>query len=311
MTFSLSTNWFASRSMPAGDMARAALEMGFDALELGYRLTEAQGKEIARWVDIGDIAAPSVHAYCPEPAGVPSGHPELFLLASTDPDESALALAFLKRTLEFAQRVNARAIVLHTGRVKHRWIHSSELLERAERLAEFGVDPMLDFSYRWRAKLNAWQRSRLATKHIVALNRQLDAVLPLCEKAGVMLCMENLPSSEAIPSDREAASIIAARGSRFLRYWHDIGHAEIQARMRWTPDAVETALRLLPMTAGVHIHDVKHFSNDHQPPGQGQINFKELSAYGAADVIRVLEPGPDISARDVREGLAFIKKCWA
>jgi len=132
----------------------------------------------------------------------------------------------------------------------------------------------------------------------------------LCEKAGVALCMENLPSWEAIPNELEAAIFIKSYNTPFLRYWHDIGHAVARERMRWTPDAVETALRLLPMTAGVHIHDVKHFSNDHQPPGQGQINFKELSAYGAADVIRVLEPGPDISARDVREGLAFIKKCW-
>jgi len=219
-------------------------------------------------------------------------------------------MIFLKRSLEFAKRVNARAIVLHTGRVKKCWVHSHGLLERAEHLVERGLDPMADSAYRWRARINAWRRSCRVEKHLDALHRQLEKILPLCEQAGVALCMENLPSSEAIPNDREAESIIAKYNSRHLRYWHDIGHAEVQARMRWTPDAVETALRLLPLTAGIHIHDVKNFSTDHLPPGKGRIPFHALAAYGTADVIRVLEPSAGVSARDVRDGLAFIKKCW-
>ncbi|MCL1887891.1 MAG: sugar phosphate isomerase/epimerase [Kiritimatiellaeota bacterium] len=311
MTFSLSTNWFASRATPGDAMARTARDMGFDALELGYRLTAAQGDEITRCVEAGDITVPSVHAYCPEPAGVPSGHPELYLLASTEPDEAAMAAIFLRRTIEFAKRVAARAIVLHTGRVKGCWFHSGGLLERAEAMAERGMDPFADAALRRRARVNAWFRKRRVKKHLDALDRQLDVLLPLCENAGVALCMENLPSAEAIPNDREAESIVAARGSPFLRYWHDTGHAEIQARMRWAPDAVETALRLLPVTAGAHIHDIKNFQTDHLAPGKGQMDFKALAAYGAADIIRVLEPAPGTPTHEVRDGLAFIKKCWS
>jgi len=310
MDFSLSTNWFSSRSKPGNEMVRDAREMGFDALELGYRLTDIQGSEIVKCVEAGEITTPSVHAYCPEPAGVPSGSPELYLLASTDPDESAMAAIFLRRTLEFAKRVNARAIVLHAGRVKKCWVYSDELLERAERLAEMEVDPALDSAYRWRARVNAWRRACRVKKHLEALRRQLDAFLPLCEKAGVALCMENLPSSEAVPNEREAEALIARYNTRFLRHWHDIGHAEVRARMRWSPDAVETATRLLPVTAGVHIHDVKNFQSDHHAPGKGKIDFKTLAMYGAADVLRVLEPATGTPAPEVREGLAFIKKCW-
>ncbi len=311
MMFSLSTNWFASRTTPGEAMVKTALDLGFDALELGYRLTEAQGEDIARCIQEGTITAPSVHAYCPEPMGVPSGHPELYLLASTDPDEAAMAAIFLKRTLEFAKRVGARAIVLHTGRVKKCWIYSNELVSRAEALAEQGIEPMSEWSFRWRAKVNAWRRSRRVEKHMEALRQQLDKLLPQFEKAEVALCMENLPSWEAIPNEREAELLIARHNTRFFRYWHDIGHAQVRANMRWSANAVETAMRLLPMTAGIHIHDVKNLADDHQAPGKGKINFKALVAYGTANVIRVFEPAAGTPMHELRDGLAFIKKCWS
>ena len=311
MTFSLSTNCFSSRATHGATMARTARELGFDALELGYRLTDAQARQIAHCVGQGTITTPSVHAYCPEPESVPSGHPELYLLASTDPDESAMAAIFLRRTLEFAKRVEARAIVLHTGRVRGCWFHSNDLMERAEVFAERGIDPFSDKGLRLRARANNWSRARRVKKHFKVLQRQLDAIIPLCQKADVVLCMENLPSREAIPDPGEAESFIASYNSRHLRYWHDIGHAEVQARMQWAPDATETARRLLRITAGVHIHDVKNFSTDHLAPGRGQIDFKALAFYGAADVIRVLEPAPGTSETEMRDGLAFIRQCWS
>jgi len=298
--------------MAGAAMARAALELGFDALELGYRLTEAQGADIVKCVERGEITAPSVHAYCPEPTGVPSGHPELYLLGSTDPDESAMAAIFLRRTLEFAKRANSRAVVLHAGRVRGCWVDSSELLERAERFAEFGIDPVKDWSYRWRYKLNAWRRKRNVKKHWSVFCRQLDALLPLFEKAGVALCLENLPSSEAFQTN-EFLCLVKTRGSKFLRLWHDIGHDDVQMKMGWSWgwNTEKIAKNMLPFTAGVHIHDVKNFKEDHHAPGRGKIDFKALSAYGAADVIRVLEPSANVPASELREGLAFIKKCWS
>lgn len=336
MTFSLSTNWFASRSTPGAAIVQTVQELGFDALELGYRLTDAQGAEILRCIEDGTASAPSLHAYCPEPMGVPSGHPELYLIASTDPDERAMASAFLRRSLDFAKRTHARAIVLHTGRIKRPWVYSNTLIGMAERLSEVSgarfsdpdefdeedqarapahprgtADPFATPGYRWRARVNAWRRRRGIAAHLDALRRQLDAILPEFEKAGVALCMENLPSWEAIPSEAEAAQLIADYNTPHLRFWNDLGHMQVRANMHWLDDPVGTSLRMLPLTAGCHIHDVQHLAHDHCAPGKGSVDFASLAPFGAADIIRVFEPAPGTPMHEVRDGLALLRRLWA
>ena len=96
VTFALSTNWNNSRLNDGAAIADEAEELGFDALELGFRTQPEQLPGFRSRLDRMPVT--SVHAYCPVPIGAPSGHPELYQLCSPDANERALARMLLEKT---------------------------------------------------------------------------------------------------------------------------------------------------------------------------------------------------------------------
>jgi sugar phosphate isomerase/epimerase len=304
MDLLLSTNWNAGRQPDGSALIDEILALGFDAVELGYQLDERQAGDIRRRVAAGAVAVRSVHAYCPYPIGVPGGHPELYHLASRDDDERAMAVLLLRQTLEFAASLGARAVVVHAGRV-------SLSPTTAELIAAAAEDEAGAAGRRCRRLLerNRRRRGRRVRRHLDALCRSLDAVLPRFAAAKTALCLENLPSLEALPSADEMLDLLARYPASPLACWHDMGHAQALANLGWL-DHRAAAERLLPHTRGLHIHDVRPPVHDHLPPGQGTLPFGDFAFYGTADLLRVLEPAPGIPAADLLAGARFLRNAW-
>ena len=311
MRFSLSTNWNASRHSDGEAMAEEILALGFDALELGYNTAEAHVAGLKRCLASGAATADSVHSYCPVPISAPHGYPELYLLASLDDDERAMATLLLGRTLDFAASMGARAVVLHAGRVfLDSWLFGSLSTARlCDALDEAGRDPA-DAGYQSVLAKALRRRKKRAWKHFDGFCRSLDALLPRFERAGVTLCLENLPSIEGFPDRVEMRML----GERFraapLAYWHDMGHAQVREFLGWEAH-LDTARALLPMTRGIHIHDAEPLTDDHLPPGEGDIDFSAFAFYGTADVIRVFEPEPRAKPEALRTALRMMRTAWA
>ena len=95
MQFALSTNWCSQRLESGEAIADKALELGFDALELGFRTTPGQADGFRR--ALGRIRVGSVHAFCPVPVSAPEGYPELYQLASLDEDARRIARTWSSR----------------------------------------------------------------------------------------------------------------------------------------------------------------------------------------------------------------------
>ena len=74
MQFALSSNWCNQRLESGEAIADKALELGFDALELGFRTTPGQAEGFRR--ALGRIKVGSVHAFCPVPVSAPEGYPD-------------------------------------------------------------------------------------------------------------------------------------------------------------------------------------------------------------------------------------------
>jgi len=312
MRFALSTNWNAARHADGGKMAEEILSLGFDALELGYNTTEAQIKGIQKGVASGAITVDSVHSYCPVPISAPHGYPELYLLASRDEDERAMATVLLGRTLDVAASMGARAVVLHAGRVfLDSWLFGdlgSGALRNA--LDDAGDNPMAE-NYRDVLAKALRRREKRAQKQFDGFCRSLETLLPRFDKAGVTLCLENLPSIEAFPDVREMQRLKQRFGSFSpLAYWHDMGHAQVREFFGWEAH-LRTAQTLLPMTRGIHIHDARPLTDDHLPPGNGTIDFRAFAFYGAAEVIRVFEPDPQVRPDALRDALRLVRQAWA
>jgi sugar phosphate isomerase/epimerase len=304
MDFALSTNWNASRHATGEALVDEILALGFRSVELGYKLTVEQAAGVSRRIASGAVTVSSVHAYCPVPVGAPSGHPELYLLASRDEDERALATIYLMKTMEFAAKMGSQAVVMHSGRVKVKPF-SDELIAAAEEETDGCA------SRRYQKLLARLQRrrARKAGRHLDALRGALDHLVPRFAKAGLTLCLENLPSWEAIPTETEMQELVQRYASPALAYWHDMGHGQIRHNLGWI-DHRTAAEALLPHTRGIHIHDVRPLANDHLAPGQGALPFADFAFYGRANVLRVFEPGPQVKPADLSASLAFVRAAW-
>lgn len=308
MRIALSTNWCARRHETGEAMVDEIISLGFDALELGYHTTEELACGVRRRVAEHAVTVDSVHAYCPVPVGAPHGYPELYLLASQDEDERAMATILVGRTLTFAESLGAHALVLHAGRIFLR-AFLSELSTRTlvDVLEEEG-SPEGPRYQRLLAKALR-RRSRKARAFFDGFCLSLETLLPKFEKAGVTLCLENLPSIEAFPDEGEMMLLKRRFNTPALAYWHDLGHGQVRENMGWTRHE-ETAQTLLPVTRGIHIHDATPLMNDHLPPGKGVIDFRAFAFYGADAVIKVFEPAEGVPPAEVKESLAFVRSAW-
>ncbi len=309
MKFALSTNWNVRRHEAGEAMADEILALGFDALELGYHTTDALAAGVQRQVRAGAVTVDSVHAYCPVPVGAPHGYPELYLLASLDEDERAMAAILLGRTLTFAASLGARAVVLHAGRILLKSFFS-ELHTRTlvEALAEEGAPEGPGYQ-RLLAKA-VRRRAARVRKYFDGFCLSLDALLPKFEQAGVALCLENLPSIEAFPDEREMLMLKQRFDTPALAYWHDMGHGQVRENLGWIKHA-EAARELLPVTRGVHIHDAQPLTDDHLPPGAGMIDFEAFAFYGPDAVLKVFEPSPEVTPEELAESLRLVRRLWS
>ncbi|NLL83972.1 MAG: TIM barrel protein [Lentisphaerae bacterium] len=309
LAFSLSTNWNSERHETGEAIVDEIADLGFHALELGYKLDELKADGILLRINQGAIKASSVHAFCPAPLYASSGHPELYLAASLDDDERTMATILVERSLELARESGARAVVLHAGRVrqKKRWFRAPHSEIIIDTLAAAGADAPIFTKMNTRAKS---VRNRIVTNHLNALRRSLDSLLPRFTAANIVLSLENLPSWEALPDENEITTLIKEYNTTALAQWYDIGHGEVRQNLGWCADNATIARELAPFTCGVHIHDVAPPATDHLPPGEGVIDFSRFSFYANDTTIRVFEPHPAVTPPTLQQSLKLLQKLW-
>ncbi len=99
-------------------MLREIRELNFEYAELshGTRISLLPG--ILEAVDAGEIKISTLHNFCPLPIGVNNSAPNLYQFSAERPRERELAERYTLKTLEFAGRVQAPAVVLHAGSIE-------------------------------------------------------------------------------------------------------------------------------------------------------------------------------------------------
>lgn len=302
---SLSTNW-CNRALVRGDeIAERALSLGFAELELGYRTQEASiagFRAMAKRIPIG-----TVHAFAPVPISAPQGYPELYSLADFDAGARDLARVHVTRNLEFASEMGADTLVLHAGRVRLDGLLSRLDSGRLGELLEAAGGDTLDRTY-MRAMSRARQvREKRGAKLLGIFTREVERLLPVLEKTGVTLALENMPYYEGFPDDAELDELLETFAGAPLRGWYDTGHRRVCECRGWVargrhPDASRYA--------GMHLNDVRDIHDDHFAPGDGRVDFAALRPF--AEKVRhvVFEPSEDVSEESLRRGVAHIRALW-
>src|SRR5436309_15889187 len=129
--YSLSSCWNSHRHTDGRAMLREIRELGFEYAELshGTRISLLPG--IIEAVAAGEIKISTLHNFCPLPMGVNHAAPNLFKFSSFDPRERENAFKHTMKTLETAERLKARLVVLHTGAIDMK-DYTDKLLEMVE-----------------------------------------------------------------------------------------------------------------------------------------------------------------------------------
>ncbi|HEY6001152.1 MAG TPA: TIM barrel protein [bacterium] len=288
----ISSVYYSKAIADGGRLLDELAALGFDGVELEYRVRAETLRQMGRRPG-REVPVFSVHAFFPNPgvAGSEGAGANAFLFSSSDREEREAAVRHGLATLEAAERLGARAVVLHLGRVPV----DRELLAEYRRLAaEPGpVSPEL------RAAVSAVlaERERLTAAHLDAVLRSLERLNREAVRRGLLLGVENRYHPHEIPSHGETGAILREFAGGAVRAWHDVGHALNLERL-----GVGTQRQWLesygPQLAGAHLHDIRG-GDDHLAPGTGEADFAALLGHLPADALRILEIRPDVAREQV------------
>ncbi len=283
-------------------MLREIRDLGFEYAELshGTRLSLVPG--ILEAVDAGEMKISSLHNFCPLPMGVTHAAPNLYQFSAERPRERELAEKHTLKTLEFAQRVKAPAVVLHLGSIEMR-DYTDKLLEmvaRGDKESSKYQKLCLEVDEKREARKEAY---------FERVKETLRKILPEAESRGLRLGAENRQALEELPVDTDFQFLFREISSPNLGYWHDTGHAQIKENLGFIHHAMHLET-LQDKLVGFHIHDVQFPGKDHCPPGTGTIDFAALKPMLKPDHIRVFELSPSLTVDQVRSGVAHVKSIW-
>ena len=116
-----------------------------------------------------------------------------------------------------------------------------------------------------------WQKDLDTAKNCDAIRRTVDALLPGAEKNRITLALEN--SAEPLDMIQMLADLVREYNSEFVGMCFDAGHANCYQ------DGVKNTLEIMRQDiVTCHLHDNFGSFDDHNPPGNGNINWQELDA---------------------------------
>jgi sugar phosphate isomerase/epimerase len=296
----ISTSWWYNKADRADHIVNDILQLGLDGVELEYRITHEMYREMKPRL-ITSLPVFSIHNFFPIPEGFGPGQGsgDLFLLSSTDPEERSRAVKYTIQTMEHADELEARAVVLHLGNVDMPSpVEGFSRLYSTDRVHDSHALVFLNEQRRTRKKMHQ--------KNLDAVLLSLEELNREAEKRGILLGIENRYHFHEIPDFEEIGLILNKFQGGRIGYWHDIGHARVQENL----DILrrnELIEAYSEQVIGVHIHDVRGLK-DHLAPGQGDIDYAEIKTYLSPSIPIILELNASgVNRKDLMAGIQIIQ----
>jgi sugar phosphate isomerase/epimerase len=284
------------------EIIEAILDLGVKQVELEYRISAAMLKEILPFWKRGEISVNSVHNFLPKPEGIPTGAasiPDFFALSSPDEENRGLALKYGKRTLEWAEELGAKAVVLHLGKmpmgdvmVQLKKLYDEKKIKTPEGQAYIHEQKAI--------------RAEKGAAYLQGALRSLDVLAREADRRKVFLGLECRYNLIDFPNLEEFQVLFREFSASPVRYWHDVGHATTQENLGLTKqkDFLENFGHLL---VGTHLHGCVGY-HDHEAPGKGDVDYESLKKFLKPETLRVIETHHRATREDLLRGIEFLRE---
>jgi sugar phosphate isomerase/epimerase len=300
--YSLSTCWNSHRHTDGRAMLREIRDLGFEYAELSHGIRISLLPGVIEAVDAGEIKISTLHNFCPLPIGINHAAPNIFKFTSQDRRERENALRHSLKTIETAERVGAKLVVLHMGAV--------EMKDYTDKLIDMvGRNEKGSSKYEKLCSEVMEKREAKKEKFQEAAHEMLRTLEQHAQRRGLRLGIENREALEEIPFESDFTFFFGEFRGETIRYWHDCGHAQIKHNLGF----IDHAMHLETMSEwlyGFHVHDVRFPGQDHCIPGTGMIDFAGLKPFVKPEHIKVMELAPGIPTEEVAAGWRHLKAVW-
>jgi sugar phosphate isomerase/epimerase len=296
----LSSYWMRGRWERVSDFFQAGVDSGFRSFEVSGLRSDTFYDEIHP----GQFNIVSFHSPAPPRHGASDvmESKEMckfdIVLTSLDRERRQQAVTVVQRCIDVASEYGSQAVVLHLGRTGA----DPDLASRLGRLFLDGeiASPQADAI---RSRLTV-ERARQHEERMLALMRSLDELVPYASPKGVRLGLENRPICE-VPSFDDVGQVLLSYPDDTVGYWHDTGHAQVQADLGITPHADwlhAYGHRLI----GLHVHDAVNLQV-HQAPGTGSVDWASLAWLVPIRVPRIVEVDHTVSEKALLAGVGHLQ----
>ncbi|MEX0785177.1 MAG: sugar phosphate isomerase/epimerase [Dehalococcoidia bacterium] len=278
-TYSLSTMWAQQeRFDDMHEFVRVAGELGYDGIEVSHVTPE---EPFARLLDGSGARLSSIHAPAPL-VRLGERRNSSLNLASLDDKERRTAIEHTKRSIDHAANAGVGFVVVHLGAIGDK-MFDSELKMR--RLFDAGTRTGPEQDALRRETME--RRAELAPPYFERARETLAELAAHARDRDIAFGLENRLHHHELPLADEALALLEDYPPELAGYWHDVGHAEVQARLGYV-DKRAWLDTLGARTLGCHLHDVDGIG-DHRAPGAGDVEWDYIAVGLPASAVRVFE----------------------
>jgi sugar phosphate isomerase/epimerase len=296
----ISTSWMDD-NVDMENWLRWVKRMGFDAVELSYKVTEEKLKELTPLLRNLQLNVSSIHNFCPVPNDGPSERhlSNYYRLSSVDEHERQQAVKWTNIAVDTAEQLGAGVVVIHAGTLDFED-------ERSPWLFHMYSNGQKDTdAFREERGRILQLRAEKKRPYIAALEQSLNEVVVYSHKRNIKIGLETRYYPIEIPNFEEIGYFLGLYDEDEMGYWHDVGHAEMNSRLGITPhiDFLETYKDRL---IGVHLHGIKG-KRDHLAPFEGDMDLDPFLPYFGPDVLKVVESKPFAAVDLIQEAVYKLK----
>lgn len=290
----LSTMWGIGQFPGLGDFIRASQALGITRFELNHGVDS----QMLRDVNLNGHKITSIHEPCPADVSVGTLKARNWLISAADEGERRSGVVAIQHSIDLAQELGARYVIVHPGRVDIDRTDESRLYA----LYRDGKSGTPEYAGLKAQLVQA--RAEQAPLNLQSVSRSLLELAAYADKHGVRLGLENRFYYHEIPLPDELEMLLNLGTGDVIGYWHDVGHAQVLENLGLNKHA-EWLHRFGSRIVGTHLHDVIG-TGDHRPAGTGKMNWEMVAQHLPADALRTCEFQSSYTSEQVAAGVRFL-----